>query len=240
MAGRGWWVLTAGLALCAACASNKPQQVKLDDAGLARLNESQMEPVDDARIEQGRAHDALARARAAEADARARYDVAKSEREVSQAQLKRAQAERDLLKKQYADADQMARADNDIQAAQQRIQAADLKLDYLKRMIDIGSAERQLAEQHVETADARVEQAKYRAMQQANAPQVREINGAQIDQRVAQDESREAQSRSQIATMRSQANDVYNRWQQMDARVRSLARPEPLPVPPPSGEPTTR
>src|SRR6185295_17278442 len=90
--------LASGAALFA-CSSQKPA-AKLDDSGLARLNESQMEPVDEARIEEGRAHDAVSRARATEADARSRLEVAKSERGVSEAQLKRAQAERDLLKKQ--------------------------------------------------------------------------------------------------------------------------------------------
>src|SRR4051794_37700853 len=135
-----------------------------------------MEAVDDARVEQGRAQDAAARAKANEADARARFDVARSEREVSDAQLKRALAEREMLKRQYADADTMARADNDIAAAQQRIQATDLKLDYLKRMIDVAVGERNLAAAHLETAEALTEQAKYTAMQKANAPQVREVN----------------------------------------------------------------
>src|SRR5437870_8403651 len=80
--------------VAAACSSEKPV-AKVDDSGLARLNESQMEPVDEARIEEGRAHDALAHARANEADARARFEVARSERGVAEAQLKRALAEHD-------------------------------------------------------------------------------------------------------------------------------------------------
>src|SRR5205085_11260066 len=40
----------------------------------------------------------------------------------------------DLLKKQYAPKDSIARADQDIKAAQQRIQATDLKLQYLTQL----------------------------------------------------------------------------------------------------------
>ncbi|MGE5048962.1 MAG: hypothetical protein ACM3PC_10360, partial [Deltaproteobacteria bacterium] len=108
-------VIVAGAALVVACASHQ-QATRLDDSGLARLNEQQMQPVDDARIEQGRAQDAVARARANEADARARLEVAKSDRTVADAQLKRAVAERDLLKKQYASPDQLAPVEQDIAA----------------------------------------------------------------------------------------------------------------------------
>src|ERR1700687_4201630 len=97
----------AGALLAMGCASQQRPVAKLDDSGLARLTEQQMQPVDDARIEEGRANDAVARAKAAEADARARAEVAKSEREVSAAQLKRSAAQLDLLKNQYASKDQV-------------------------------------------------------------------------------------------------------------------------------------
>ncbi|HET9753660.1 MAG TPA: hypothetical protein VFP52_11890, partial [Myxococcales bacterium] len=117
-------LILAGISVAVACASHK-QEARLDDSGLARLDEQQMQPVDDARIEQGRAQDALARARANEADSRARLEVAKSDRTVADAQFKRAVAERDLLKKQYASPDQLAPVERDIAASQDRIKAAD-------------------------------------------------------------------------------------------------------------------
>jgi len=92
-----------------------------------------MEPVDSARVEEGRAQDALAKARAREADARARLEVAKSERGVADAQLKRALAERDLLKKQYASKDKLAEIDQEVAASQDRVQASDLKSQYCSR-----------------------------------------------------------------------------------------------------------
>src|SRR5206468_921375 len=53
------------------------QEARLDDSGLARLNEDQMQPVDNARLDLGRAQDAVAKARATEADVRARVEVAR-------------------------------------------------------------------------------------------------------------------------------------------------------------------
>src|SRR5256885_12146310 len=103
-----WMVPACALAL--ACASSPKPMQKVDDSGLARLDETQMQPVDDARIEQGRAQDALARARANEADAEARLTVGKTEREVADSQLQRALGERDPPQKQYAAPGQLRRA----------------------------------------------------------------------------------------------------------------------------------
>lgn len=232
-------VIVAGAALAVACASHQ-QATKLDDSGLARLDEQQMQPVDDARIEQGRAQDAVARARANEADARARLEVAKSDRTVADAQLKRAVAERDLLKKQYASPDQLAPVEQDIAASQDRIKAADLKLQYIQQMIGVAEAERKAAEAHLLTTQALTEQAKYRAMKENNVPQAASANAGDIDGRVAQAESQEANFQKEVAKRRSTAVELYNRWQQADARSRSLARPSTLAVPPPTtGEPTS-
>lgn len=234
----GMGFMAAGLALALGCSSNKTV-AKVDDSGLSRLNESQMEPVDDARVEEGHAHDALAKARANEAEARSRFEVGKSERDVAEAQLKRSIAERDMLKKQYADRETVARAANDIDAATQRIHATDLKLEYLKKMIEVASTERQLSEAHLETASALTEQAKYRAMRHANAPQADAVNGGSLDSRVADAQLHEAQLRRASAEQRTAAVDTYNRWQELDSKVRTLARPENIPVPPPTtGEPT--
>jgi hypothetical protein len=226
-----------GALLAAGCAQQKAM-TKVDDSGLARLDESQMAPVDDARIEEGRANDAVAKARAAEADARARLEVAKSEKDVAQAQLKRSIAERDLLKKQYAPPDQIARAEQDIAAAQDRVKATDLKLAYLNQLIAVAETERKAAEAHVITAHAATELAKYRAMKAGNAPQAAAVNPGDLEQQLAAARAHEAQLQREAAEQRSNAVALYNRWQQADSSARTLARPENLPVPPPTSEPS--
>jgi len=225
-------VLTA---LACSHGAEKPTP-KVDDSGLARLNEDQMQPVDDARVEEGRARDAVARAKANEADAKARLDVAGTERSVADAQLKRSQAERDLLKKEYASRDQMAKVEEDIRASQQRIQAADLKRQYLDRMLQVAQAELKLGQAHLKTAEAMTEQAKLRAMRNANVPQAESANVGEVDSRVAQLQSSEAQERKHAADLRASAVDLYNKWQETDSRVRLLARPESIPVPAPTDQ----
>jgi hypothetical protein len=234
MASRNLLVLGTAAVLAFGCTSANREVVRADDSGLARLNEAQMEPVDNARVEEGHAQDAVAKAKATEADARARLEVAKSEKAVSEAQLKRSLAERDLLKKQYASKDALTRADEEISAAQDRVKATDLKIAYLSQMIGVAEAERKAAEAHLLTAQDKTEQAKYRAMKAGNAPQADVVNGAEIDKRLAEAQGREADYQKQAADRRSRAVDLYNQWQQADSRARTLARPENLPVPPPT------
>jgi hypothetical protein len=230
-------LILCGAAMLFACAQHHTM-TKVDDSGLSRLDEQQMEPVDDARVEEGRAQDAVAKARAAEADARARFEVAKSEKDVSDAQLKRAVAERDLLKKQYAPRDQMAQADQNIQAAQDRIKATQLKLEYLNQSIALATAERQAAEAHQVTAHAATEQAKYRAMKAGNAPQAQAVNPGELDKQLAEARAQEANAQRAAADARAKAVTLYNRWEQVDASARTMAQPQPMPVPPPMSEPT--
>ena len=236
---RKLWIAAGSALIAVACSSQKPV-AKLDDSGLARLNESQMEPVDEARVEEGRARDGLARARANEADARARLEVAKSDRAVAEAQLKRALAERDLLKKQYASKEQMAEVEQDIAASQDRIKASDLKLQYLQQMIGVAESERKVAEAHVTTTQALTEQAKYRAMKSASAPQASSVNPEDLDRRVSAAQAQEGGLLKDLEHRRNAANELYTRWQQADARARTYARPSTLSVPPPTPtEPTS-
>jgi hypothetical protein len=229
--------LGLGALVLVACASHH-EEARLDDSGLAQLNEDQMQPVDQARLDLGHAQDAASRARATEADARARVEVAKSEREVAEAQLKRAAAQRDLLKKQYANRDSMAQAEQDIAAAQDAVRASDLKLQYLNQNVSLATAERAAADAHVQTQRALVEQTKYRAMQQAGAPQIASINPGELDQRVAQARSHEAEIQRAAAERRTQAMALYDRWQRADARSRALGTPQDVPPPPPVAAPT--
>jgi hypothetical protein len=227
-------------ALCAvACASHQPE-ARLDDSGLARLNEDQMQPVDNARLELGRAQDNVAKARANEADARARVEVARSERDVAEAQVKRAAAQRDLLKKQYADKDAMAQADQDIAAAQDAMRASDLKLAYLNQNVAVAAAERNLAEAKVLTQQAVIEQTKYKAMQQAGAPQTASISQGSIESRLAQARSHEAEADKDASQKRAQAASLYDRWEKVDARARMMAKPQENPPPAPAPEPSSR
>jgi len=227
-----------GLALLVAVGCAHHQEAKLDDSGLARLNEDQMAPVDTARLELGRAQDRASKARATEADAKARVEVAKSERDVGEAQAKRAAAQRDLLKKQYADANAMAQADQDVKAAQEAIHAQEAKLAYLNQNVGAGEAERNAAEAHVATQEVVVEQAKYQAMQAGGAPQTASINPGQLESRLAEAKKREAEAQQQAADRRAKAETLFAQWEKVDAHARVM-KPQAVPAPPQTAAPTT-
>jgi hypothetical protein len=222
----------AGLALVTACGGTKKAAVKIDDGALARLNEQQMQPVDEARIEEGRARDHQARAHAATQDAKAKMDVARAERDVATAQLNRAKAELDMLQKQKADTKDILRAKGDLQNAQDRVKAVDLKIDYLKRMAGVAGLEEQLAAQHAEVAKASTERAKFQALHGANSNEVRDMNSGEVDRRLAEAQVKEAQLRKAAADRRVEVVDAYNKWQELDSRIRSSPTPAPVPTAP--------
>lgn len=147
-------------------------------------------------------------------------------------------AQLDLLKKQDASRDSIAHAEQDVKAAPDRIEAADLKLQFLNQLIKLRETERKAAEAHVLTAEALVEQSKLRAMKAGNAPQAAAVNAGEIDERVAKARAREAELQKESAAQRIAAVDLYNRWEQTDASARALSRPSTIPVPPPVSEPT--
>ena len=213
-----------GLGLLAGCSHDKPMQ-HIDNGALVRLNEQQMRPVDDARIEEGRARDNVARAKAAVQDAKAKIDIAKAEKDVAVAQQKRSKAELDLLNQQKADLKDIDHAKNDLVTADQRLQAVDRKIDYLNRSVGIAQLEEGVAQQHAAVTEAAVERAKFQALQAANSNEIRGMNAAVIDQRLAESQAKEAQLRKEAADKRVELVDSYNKWQELDAKVRTAPLP---------------
>ena len=53
-------------------------------------------------------------------------------------------------------------------------------------------------------------------------------------------QANEANLLKEVAQRRSNAVDLYNKWQQADAASRTLARPSTLSVPPPTGNERSR
>jgi hypothetical protein len=164
--------------------------------------------------------------------------VAKSEKAVSDAQLKRSVAERELLKKQYAPKDEIAQSEQNIQGAQDRVKATDLKLAYLDQSIAVAEAERRAVEAHFATAHAVTEQSRYRAMKSANAPQAEAVNAGDLDRQVAETRAAEAGAQKAAAEQRSKAVELYNEWEAADASARTMAQPQSPTVPPPASEPS--
>jgi hypothetical protein len=237
MSGFAWASAGALVVLFAlsGCAHEKKaaQMERVDDSSMTRLKEEEMQPVDDARIEEGRARDALARAKANESESRTRLEVAKAEKDVAVAQLNRAKAEHELLQKQKAPPEQQARAAQARKDAEERVRAADLKIEYLTRMVEVSGKEVALADAHAQVSTAMVERAKARVLQASDPNQLQGVDAAKIEAQIAQLQAQESSARKEAAEKRVAAVDSYNRWQELDARDRNAAVPANTKPPPP-------
>jgi hypothetical protein len=169
---------------------------------MTRLKEEEMQPVDDARIEEGRARDALARAKANESESRTRLEVAKAEKDVAVAQLNRAKAEHELLQKQKAPPEQQARAAQARKDAEERVRAADLKIEYLTKMVEVSGKEVALADAHAQVSTAMVERAKARVLQASDPNQLQGVDAAKIEAQIAQLQAQESSARKEAADKR--------------------------------------
>jgi hypothetical protein len=222
------------LSALSGCAHEKTAQMeRIDDSSMTRLNEQQMQPVDDARIEEGRARDALARAKANDSEARTRVEVARAEKDVAVAQLNRAKAEHDLMVKQKVAPDEHGRAALARKDAEDRVGAADLKIEYLGRMVEVSSKEVALADAHAKVSTAMVERAKARVLQTSDPNQLQGVDAAKMEAQFVQLQAQESNARKEAADKRVAAVDSYNRWQEMDARARNATVPVNTKPPPP-------
>ena len=217
------------------CAHEKKtaQMERIDDSSMTRLNEEQMQPVDDARIEEGRARDALARAKSNESEARTRVEVAKAEKDVAVAQMNRAKAEHDLMVKQKGAPPEHARAAQARTDAEDRVRAADLKIEYLGKMVEVSAKEVALADAHAQVSTAMVERAKTRVLQVSDPNQLQGSDLAKMESQLAQLQAKESTARKEAADKRVAAVDSYNRWQELDARLRNAVVPVNTRPPPP-------
>jgi len=194
-----------------------------------------MEPVDSARVEE--AAPGLTGQGAGARGGRPRAPGGGEERAWrGDAQLKRRSPSGTLLKKQYASKDKLAEIDQEVAASQDRVHASDLKSQYLQLMIIVAERSGSWPKRRAHGAGAdRAGQAQ--AMRAGNVPEAASVNAGDIDQRVGGSAGAEASIRREIAQRRSNAVDVYNRWQQATrapelspARRRCRFRP--------TGEPT--
>jgi hypothetical protein len=235
---KAWAAIGLG-ALLGACSSSQQAQIKpIPTSALGHLNEQQLQPVDAARVDAGRARDQYARSQAAVQDAKAKLQVAQSEKQVAVAQQDRAKSEREMLEKQNADPATLDRARKSEALAAQRVQASDLKIDYQNKAINVAQAEEQVAAQHVNVANASAENAKLQALRQGDPNAVRNINPQQYEAAVSQAQAKEAELRGQAANQRVELVDSYNKWQELDAKVRAQTPRGPAaPLPAAPAEP---
>src|SRR5262249_7374045 len=173
----------AALAVAGACAHGSARSDKVSDEVLARVPADQMGDVNQARMDVGKAQDALAREKVRLEQAKKYVDVANGEAKVAAGQL-----DRDQAAQQAADYARDEQAKTQAQSAQglarQRQQVAAAHLQAANQLVSYGQERVNAAQKAVDLANARLGLAKYKALQASGDKAVADIDAAAIQKRV--------------------------------------------------------
>jgi hypothetical protein len=216
--------IAVALAACAAlaCAGSSAQKkpVTVSDSDYGRLQPGQTQLVDQARADLGNARDALARAKLRQSDA-------KNEAGVAEADLQAAASEKTLavaLAKQAkasADPAEMERARGAAERAELRRRTAESHRDYVRMLEQARAAEVVAAERRVLLEEARVEQAKLKALQAANVPAATKYPGAELDARVANARKDLEQAENEARKRQSELWAAEQKWQELNRQMQA-------------------
>jgi colicin import membrane protein len=208
-----------------ACGTSKKQQVQqkpvtVSEADYGRLDPSQTQLVDQARADRGRANDELARAKLRQADAQHEDSLARADLTAADAEKARAEA-RTRMAKESNDPRAIEQARDLTEVAALRRRTAEARAAWAKEIREARDAEVAAAERRVAYEDARVEQAKLQALQQAQVPAATKYDPAPMDARVATArrdlEAAEGAARQQLA----EAGNAERAWRELDRQLQA-------------------
>lgn len=216
-------VVTGALAL-AACATirGEPDRLQVDESQLVNLSPEQLEGVDSARQTVSQMQNELRSAEQAFEEAQERYEMARADREVSEAEAGRAKSRAEAEVEEGQDVEEHPQ----VQRTRERLEADRARERYLEEMVSVSEAERNEAEQQLRLAQAELERAKFTALQQGDPQAAGQIDARAPDfeREVAQARSQVAESQAQIADRRSEALDLYDEWVELEQQVRPSDR----------------
>lgn len=202
----------------------QPQPVStVTPADLGRLAPEQMGPVRAARGALDSANDAAARGRLRLQDSRHEEGFARADRMQADADRQRAEAELRAAR-ETGDARLVARANELLEAAALRAQAADARLDYARRLVAAREADVLALEASTRRAEWEVERAKLAALREAGNPAATKYDPAPIERRVAEAASAEAGARTRALQLDRDATAARDRWRGFVDRYEARAR----------------
>jgi chromosome segregation ATPase len=208
-----------------ACAGSKAQKpVTVSDADYGRLQPDQTQPVDQARADLGNARDALARAKLRHNQAKSQAGFAESDMQSAEAARTRAET---LAKAARASADpaQIEQARAAGEAAELRRRTAQAHAQYANSLDQTRAAEVTAAERRVAYEEARVEQAKLQALQQAKVPAATKYQAAELEARVANARKEMDDAQNKARTLESELANVEKQWQELNRQMQASGRP---------------
>ena len=204
-------VVTAALAFVGACAHGSMKSDTVSDDVLARVPSNQMGGVNQARLDLSKAQDTLAREKLGQEKAKRYIDVANNEVSIAKAQI-----ERDHSAQQAADYARNNQAATQSQSAsglaRQREQVANAHLNAAQELSKYSDSRVSAAQKAVDLANARLELAKYKAVQASGDKSAANIDGPAIQKTVEDARVALEQERAKVTQTKASASAAHNSW----------------------------
>jgi len=197
-----------------------PRFKPVSDVDFGRLNTSQMGPVDAARGQLFAARDAQARTTLRFEEAKHEAQLAQAEGTAAQADAQRAQAEQEAAASSNAP-DVKARAQEGAIQAELHGRAAQAHAAYAQKLLAARQAEVDAAGEMVKVREAELERAKLTALSQAGIPAAAKYDAATFDARVADAQRNYHQARARVDEAMHQAEQVQGAWVALNDQYQS-------------------
>lgn len=192
----------------------------VSDADAGRLGPEQGRLVNEARQGLDAARDALSRTTLRLQEAQNEEGIARADLQAAEADQRVAEAQRKVASDSRApEALEKARVLQERATAHR--QAADLHVDYARKLIGERQAEARAAERQVKVAEARVEWSKLQALEQAGIPAATKYD-ARLFQAAVNDAQRELEEATRNArSLEVEATAARQRWEDSRRRVQA-------------------
>ena len=202
----------AALAVAGACAHGS--SVKSDtvsDEALARVPPDKMAGVNQARLDVAKAKDTLARENLSHEKANRYIEVAKNEVAIAKAQIDRSESAQKAA--DYARNDQAtSQSQSAMGLARQREQVANSHVNAAQELEKYSAARVSAAQKAVDLANARLEQAEFKAVQATGDPVINNIDGQAIAKRVEDTRVALEQDRAKVSQTKASASAARSSW----------------------------
>lgn len=201
----------AALAFAGACAHGSARSDTVSDDVLARVPPDRMAEVNQARTDVNKAKDTLARENLRLNQAKKYVDVANNEVKVSQDQESRDKAAQDAAS--YARNDQAAtQSQSAMGLARQREQVAQAHVKAANDLVAYAQERVNAAQKAVDLSNARLEEAKFKAVQASGDPAAKNIDGDAIAKHVEDSRVALEQERSKVSSAKANASASRSSW----------------------------
>jgi len=201
----------AVLAVAGACAHGSTRSDTVSDEVLARVPPNQMGGVNQARLDVSKAKDTLARENLANEKAKRYIDVANNEVSIAKAQIERNESAQKAA--DYARNDSgSAQSQSAMGLARQREQVANSHVNAAQELAKYTGARVVAAQKAVDLANARLEQAEFKALQASGDRAVNDIDGQAIAKRVEDTRVALEQERAKVSQTKASASAARTSW----------------------------